>query len=435
MASLELEIAQARREIRPAFAASLLLLVIVGCVGALGVWSSWAVLDQVTRGQGRVIPSGDIKVVENLEGGIVAEILVAAGDRVEAGDVLLRLDRTQFAGEFNRLHKRYFALQARIARLIAEGALKVPVFAAETVDSAPEAILAERQLFDSRWQTLQADLAVLDSQRQQRRQALAEAELQVRSGTQSLALAEQEHKVVDGMVRRGLEPEMERIRTEKALTGARSDLDLARLAVERNRTAMAETELEIAALQQAFRARAEEELADTRREYEELLQQLPTLADRVERADVRAPVRGLVNRVLVNTVGGVADPGEALVELVPVDDALLVEAQIDPKEIAFVHPGQASRIKLTAYDFAVYGALDGTVEHISPDAIEDEQGRRLYQVRIRTAAAGLVSKGGEALPILPGMVAEVDILTGKRTVAAYFLDPLTNLKNNALRER
>ncbi len=427
--------AEVATRVKPAGAARMLLLVILCCFIAVVVWAHLTALDQVTRGQGKVIPSGELQVVQNLEGGIISEILVQEGDRVEAGQVVLRLDQTVFTGDFNRLRQRYFAAQARISRLMGESELVRPAFTAETRDGAAEIVARELTLFDARWSQLQAELSVLQSRLLQRRQALAEAKLAAANAERSVTVAQREYSMIEGIVKRGLEPEMHLIESEKGLVAAESERDIARLSLLRHQSALEEVRLEIAATRSRFQARSSEELTKARQEYTEVVEALPAHRDKLARTSILAPTDGIVNQVLVSTIGGVAQPGQSLVEIVPDDDRLLAEVAIEPSQIGFVYVGQPARVKLTAYDFTTYGSLKGQVTHISPDAIEDERGNARYLAHVRVTENILTDDDGDTLPILPGMVAEVDILTGKRTILQYLLQPLAALKDDALRDR
>lgn len=249
-----------------------------------------------------------------------------------------------------------------------------------------------------------------------------------------MALARAEHEIVEPLVSRGLQPRVELVRADQRLTAAQGERDLARLAMERSRQAITETEREIDSTRLQFKAEALEALTEVKRQRDLLQRAMPAMEDRVERTDVRSPLGGIVNRVLVHTIGGVAQPGMPLVEVVPLDDTLLVEARIRPEDIAFLAPGLEARVKLTAYDFAVYGAIPATVEHISADAVTDEKGERFYIAQVRTTRPSIGKPGGEDLPILPGMVAQVDILTGKRSILDYILTPIVRVRDTAFRE-
>lgn len=412
---------------------TLLLLIVVFLVLVI-VWASYFELDQVTRAQGRVIPSKQVQVVENLEGGIVREILVSRGDRVKAGQILLKMDPTRFDAEYRRGQEDYYALLARIERLKAEIS-NVPLkFSAKVQATVPEVMAAEMVLYRTRRDGLEARLKVLASQLDQRKKAIEEARATFVSSTQSLQLAEAELTILDPLVKRGLESKVESIRARMRAATARGERDTAALAIDRHAASITEVESQIVLTDQEYRTATMEDLSNSTRELNSLLKGIPALEDRVARTEVRSPVTGIVNQVHVTTVGGVAQPGEPLVEVVPLDDTLLIEAEIRPGDIAFLAPGQASRVKITAYDYSLYGMLEAKLEHLSADAITKKDGDSVYQAHVRTNQAYLTA-GDDKLPILPGMVAEVDILTGKQTIVDYILSPLTNIAAKALTER
>lgn len=439
----------------PSLAANVLLGLIAGFLVIFVIWAAIAELDRVTRASGRVIPSQQIQVVQNLEGGIVRDILVREGDTVQKGQILVRLDDTIYDSQFKRHQKEYVGLLARIARLEGELNGKRPVYPEEAKTDAPESIDAEQSTYNARISDHRAELDVLYAQLAQRRKSLAEAQVAVQNAETEVSHAFDDFNMIEPLVESGAEPRRELLRAQQRLDAASGELRQLRLTVERTEAAINETQREIQAVQKGFKARAAEELSEVRREFEALIEDRPALVDRVDRTEVRSPVHGIVNRVLVTTVGGVAQPGMPLVEVVPVDDTLLIEARIRPEDIAFLRPGLPARVKITAYDYTRYGVLEGEIEHISADAVQvdKEQGITSYIAHVRTSSAHLPGAGrtarsgadgdggegdavtpAEDLPIIPGMVAEVDIINGKRTVLDYFIRPLLKLKDTAFRE-
>ncbi|RME68501.1 MAG: HlyD family type I secretion periplasmic adaptor subunit [Alphaproteobacteria bacterium] len=419
--------------VAPARAANILLWTVTGAVLLLVLWAALARIDEVTRGIGRVIPSQQLQVVQNLEGGIVEAILVKQGQEVRAGDVLLRLDNTQFNAAFLQGQEGFNALSAKIARLEAEVAGTALTFDAALEKGAPVAVATERALYAARRAEMQAALNVRQSQWVQRRQSLQEAEVAIATAEQNEALAVAERDMLAPLVEKGIEPQIELLRARQRVATAQGEARAAKLAAARAAQAVEEAKLEIQAVKERYRSAAAQELADAKTEMAALVEELPALRDRVSRTEVKAAIDGVVSRVLVNTVGGVVKPGEPLVEIVPRDDSLLIEAEISPADIAFLRAGQRARVKLTAYDYRTYGAMNGRLEYISPDAIENDNGQRVYLVHVRTDSKTLSSKDGD-LPIIPGMVAEVDVLNGKRSVLDYILKPLSEVRDKALRE-
>jgi len=433
----------------PSLAANVLLGLIAGFLIILVIWMSWAEMDRVTRAQGRVIPSQQIQVVQNLEGGIVRDILVRDGERVEKGQILVRLDDTIYDSQFQRHQKEYATLRAREARLIAEREGRKPDYPEEVDAIAPDAIAAEQSTYRARISDYRAELDVLLAQLSQRRKSFGEASSAVQSAETEVSHASEDFQMIEPLVESGAEPRRELMRAQQRLDAATGELRQLRLTVERTRASINETQRQIDQLKTGFRAKAAEELIEVQRELQAMQADRPALVDRVDRTEVRSPVNGIVNRVLVTTVGGVAQPGMPLVEVVPADDTLLIEARIRPEDIAFLAPGLPARVKITAYDYTRYGVLEGEIEHISADAVQvdEQEGITSYIAHVRTASANLPGTGKKAsggdteavdpaqdLPILPGMVAEVDIINGKRTVLDYIIRPLLKLKETAFRE-
>ena len=422
--------------IEPSRAAQILLYVIAGFFFLALVWASVAKLDRVTRGQGRVVTSNQLQEIQYLEGGIVQEILVSAGDRVDAGEVLVKLDPTQMSVEFTQGQEGYNVLAARIARLEAEAAHAPVVFAAELSAAAPAIVANERALYDAREAELSASLSVATSKFDQRQQALKDAEVVLKTAEEAFTLAEEEHTIMQQLVGKGIEPQVELLRARQREAEALGDLQRARISVNRSSLEATEAESEIERIKRTFAATATDDLNKAKAEFSELKGELPALQDKVARTDVRSPVAGYVNRVLVSTVGGVVSPGETIVEVVPSEDTLLIEAQIKPADIGFLFIGQEAKVSVTAYDSSIYGSMPGKIETISPDAIQDEQsGEWFYSIKVRTTAESVSGRRGGELKIMPGMAADVSILNGKRTVLAYLVKPLATIGDKALRDQ
>jgi adhesin transport system membrane fusion protein len=420
--------------LRPRAFAHLLLVAIAAFFILFFAWASWATLDEVTRGEGRVIPSSQVQVVQNLEGGIVSQILVHEGEIVERGQVLLQIDNIRAAADLRENRKRHLALVGALARLRAEVGATGIAFAPEVLAAAGEVVRNERDLFDARQEALASELAILRSQALQREQELAELQRRMSQLEGSYALALEELEITEPLAARRIVPKIDLLRLKRQINDLAGELETTRLSIERVRSASDEAARRIEEKSLSFRAEAQRELNVVQAEAAALEEKIAADTDRVERTDVRSPVRGTIKQLFVNTVGGVIQPGEDLVEIVPLEDTLLVEAKVRPADIAFLRPGQAATVKVTAYDFSIYGGLDAVVEDISADTITDEQGERFYRIRVRTSDSTL-EKAGTALPIIPGMTTEVDILTGEKTVMDYLLKPILRARYNALRER
>jgi adhesin transport system membrane fusion protein len=402
------------------------------------VWASQAQLDEVTLAQGQVIPSSKVQIVQNLEGGIVGEILVEPGQVVSKDQPLMRIDDTRFSSSYMEGAAKDDALRARIARLEAEAALSDFVPPADLQRDKAELLRHERAVFDSRRRDLHASLAVLDRQGEQRSQELAEMQAHAAQLEHSYDLVQQELTITREAVTQNVLPKVQLIRLERQANDLQGELEGAQLSLPRLQAARDEIRRKAEQIAAEFRAAASRELSEARAEQSIVSATKVALEDRLARTTVRAPLAGTVKQVKVNTIGGVVQPGMDLVEIVPLEDSLLVEARIRPADIAFLRPGLEAMVKLSAYDFSIYGGLEGTVEHISADAIVDERpGVRpesYYLVRVRTSRSGR-GAGDKHLRIIPGMQATVDIRTGHKSVLQYLLKPVLRAKQTALRER
>ena len=374
--------------------ANLLLWVIAGGIGVFFLWASQAPLDEATKGIGKVIPSASLQTVQNLEGGILAELLVQEGQRVSEGDILVRIDDTQSRASFREDLSKQQALRAALARLDAEAhGLEKLEFPAAIVKDRADLVERETSLFQKRAADLKDQVETLDA---------------------SLRLASEELAMTVPLVAKEVVPKVDQLRLEREVVVTRGELTK---------------------LTTGFRRDAMEQFNTTKAEIERLDEALSGRADRMDRTVVRSPVSGTVNHLHIKTLGGVLQPGQPIVDIVPDGDSLLVEARIRPADIGFIHPGQEATVKFTAYDFGMYGGLRGQVEHISADTIEYEVDRQhYYMIKVRNKTGKLIKDGVE-LPIIPGMITEVDVLTGRRTVLQYLMKPMNRMRTNALHER
>lgn len=413
----------------------LLIWVMLLCVAAFLVWAYFAVIDEVVRGSGKVIPSSQVQVVQNLEGGIIEAIRTNEGAIVEPGQILLEIDDTRFGSSLQESRTRELSLQARAVRLRAEaeGLDGLPELADEIARELPELVEQERQLFADRRGQHVANQRILQEQLVQKEQAIAEIAIRRERLARSLRLARRELAVTRPLRDQGAVSEVEILRLERQVNELAGDHEEAKLAVPRAEAELAEVQQRLVELDAGFRKEARAELNEITTELSALAAGNVALEDRVRRTDVRSPIRGVVKSLMVRTVGGVVQPGMDLVEIVPIGDHLLVEARVRPKDIAFLRPGLDAKVKLTAYDFAIYGGLDAQVEHISADTFVEENEDPYYLVRVRTRDSAMV-RDDKALAIIPGMTAEVDILVGEKTVLDYLLKPILRARANALRE-
>lgn len=404
----------------------------VASLAVLLLWSAFAVLDEVTRGEGKVIPSRQIQILQSMDGGIVSEILAREGQTVKVGDLLLKVDPTRMVSSLRENQSQYLALLAKGARLraLAESSRFTPP--QEVVQQAPDIVEAERALYESRRAELDATIGVARQQATQRAQELVSMRARREQAAQSYTLTARELDMTRPLVRTGAVSDVELLRLERDVARYRGERDSANSDIPRLESAVAEANRKIQEIELTFRNVARSELSEVNAKLSTLSEGSAALEDRVKQTEIRSPVNGTVKQLKVNTVGGVVQPGKDVIELVPSDDALLLEAKVLPRDIAFLRPGQKALVKFTAYDFAVYGGLEATLEQIGADSVVDEKGNAYFVVRVRTLSNTI---GQQKLPIIPGMVAEVDILTGKKTVLSYLLKPILRAKARALTER
>jgi adhesin transport system membrane fusion protein len=398
------------------------------------LWAHFAVVDEVTRGDGKAIPSSRLQKIQNLEGGIVAELFIREGQVVNLGDPLLRLDDTRFASNVGETEADRLALLLRVERLSAEVQGRELLVADEVREKAPGLAENEGQLFNSRRQQLLDEVAGLEEQLVQRRQELREFASKQVQFRNSLGLLRQEIQMSEPLVAEGAISQVEVLRLKRAEVESRGQLEATTLAMPRAEAAIKEVERKIDETRGRFRSEALAELNEARTELSKIQSTGKALEDRVNRTLVTSPVRGIVKQLLVNTIGGVIQPGSDLVEIVPLDDNLLVEARIRPQDIAFLHPGQEAMVKFTAYDYTIYGGLKAELVQIGADTVTDDDGNSFYVIKLRTDRSHLGSEE-QPLLIIPGMVASVDIITGKKSVLSYLLKPIIRARAEALRER
>lgn len=411
-----------------------LLYVIALLAVVLIIWSAFAQIDELVRGQGKVIPSRQLQLVQNLEGGILKEIYVEEGQQVKKGQVLMKLDDTQSSSRYLERKQAQHAIQGNIARLQAElsGVEKI-VFPSSLLSEFPDIVDQQQQLFNHRQAQLTASVRLLDLQIKQQQQALQKAKFELEQAKQQQKLAEKELAILRPLLREGVVSEMELIRAEKEALKARSDASTLEYSLPKYATLIEELNDKQKQLAINFKADAQKELNEYQDELAQINQSSGALEDRVERTQVRSPVNGTIKQIMLNTEGGVVQPGMDLISIVPLEDSLLIETKIRPSDIARLYPGQKAMVKFTAYDFTVYGGLEAELVHISADSISHEDKESFYLVRVKTFQNNLGTEQ-TPLPIIPGMIAEVDILTGKKTLMSYLLKPILRAKQVALSE-
>ena len=412
----------------------LLLWSIAGFFVAMLVWMTFAEVDTVTHADGRVIPSAKLQIIQNLEGGIVSEILVKSGQAVEKGERLVALSPVQSSAENQSRRQQLWALDARAARLRALAGNTPPVFGRELSVNAPDVVSAETAAYVSKRDEQESQLAVIDAQITQKKKELEEAQAGLESVRKGLLFGREERATVARLVERGLEPRLELVRIDRSMAEQEGRVNVTAVTIERLQSAISEMRARREASVRQNRSEALGELNRTVADLNAMRESMPALADRVARTELRAPLKGIVNRLHVATLGGIVKPGEPIVEIVPADDQLVVEALVLPRDIGFIKLGQRARVKITAYDYAIFGAMEGRVINIGADAIANEKGEAFYQVRIETQTSAIEALD-KKLAIIAGMQAQIDIVTGQKTVLQFLSKPLVAVKENAFRER
>ena len=396
------------------------------------IWAAWATLNESARGEGKVVPVSQIQHLQSLDGGVVSKIMVKEGDIVEQGQLLLQIDNTRFVSSLRESESQSVALRAKAARLRALSEGSTFAMPPEVTQVAPLIAKQEMDLYLSRKSELDANVGIARQQLSQRMQELNEAIARRNQAGQGLEITARELTVTKPLRDSGAVSEVEILRLERDVSRYRGERDMANAQVPKIQSAIAEANRKIQEVELAFRNQASAELSETLAKMGTLTEGSVALKDRVKLTEIRSPVKGEVKRLYVNTVGGVVQPGRDILEIVPRDESLLIEAKISPRDIAFLHPGQKAFIRFTAYDSTVYGGLTGRLQQIGADSITDDKGNTYFIVRLKTDKSSL---GAGKLPIIPGMTAEVDIITGQKSVLNYLFKPVLRAKAQALSER
>lgn len=405
-------------------AANLLLLTTLTFTFLLIMWSVLAEIDEVVRGEGQVIPSGEVKTIQNLEGGIVMDLLVKQGDIVDIDQPLLKIKNTSSAASYQDQKAQLYSIEVTISRLLAElddNEMDVPTNI-ET-DDDKEVVLNQIRLLNIRQDEFKSVLKTLQDQQTQQQGNLEALNSRLEHQQKNLKIANRELEITKPLFENKTVSEMEFLKQQTRVNTAHQEISETRIDIISAKNKLLEIQQRIKDHQLKYRKDLTNELIEARREKDRLNQALSASHDRVERTVVRSPVKGIVNRLMVHTIGGVIKPGMDLMDVVPLDETLLVKAKISPRDIAFIHPGQEVKVKFSAYDFATYGNLVGHIENITADTLKDNQSTPYYEILVRTETNHL-EKNGKRLPIITGMVATVDITTQKKSVMDYILKPI-----------
>lgn len=418
-------------------------MIIIAVFTSFIIWASIAEVDELARGMGKVIPTDKIQTVQSLDGGIISEIYVKEGKTVKQNDPLIKIDTTRFKATLEESKQEYLALLAVKTRLEIESKINIdePLpklnFDKKVLDDESRYDINEQTLLESRYRELKSSINVLINQENQKSQELREIESNISKLRDSLGFIEQQRKTIKKLVAKGVKSNYDLLAIEKEYAQTKGDLDTAKVSISRSKYAITEAQGRINEKLNTFKSEASNELQKTVSQINRFEAKLVGDRDKVAKTTIVSPVDGIIKQLNFNTIGGVVQSGVDLIEIVPLSDVLVVEAKIDPKDIAFINPSQKAIVKITAYDFAIYGGLDAKIVDISADSIVDKEskdGKSYYRVLVKTNK-NYLERNGVKLPIIPGMVATVDIITGKKTILDFILKPILKVKQDSLHER
>ncbi len=425
---------EAATRMKPTAGSHFMLIAIVSLVAAFVVWSSRSEIEEITHGSGQVVPTQEVQVVQSLEGGILSELLVREGETVKKGQVLVKVNDVAFTSEARGAEARSLALKAKKARLEAEAQGNKFIIPKEVKEKFPDIARNEVALYQSRKEELNNAKSILDNKISSARAGLAEVRAKINRLAESRTLLNQELSITKEMVRKKAIPKLEEIRLNRELVNISGQI---RESSEKKTGLGAElrrAKKERKDREDKFKSQVLGELNDIESQISQLDESLTAIGDRVSRREVRSPVDGVVNKIMLKTIGGVIEPAMKLVEVVPLDNDLKIMARVAPQEIAFLRPAQEVNIKVSAYDSQRYGSLKGKLIRIGVNSVTDREGNIFFEIEVR-ADKNFLGTEEHPLPITPGMVAEIEIITGKRTILSYLAKPVLRAKDKALTER
>jgi adhesin transport system membrane fusion protein len=425
---------QAATRIAPTTPAVAMFCAIIALFVFAIVWAGVSQVDEITRGEGTVVPTQEIQVVQSLEGGILAELLVQNGEHVEKDQILMRISDVQFSSEERGTEAKFASLQAKKARLTAEANQSEFILPDEIKEKFPKISENELALYESRKKELANAHQILDDRINKAVAGQQEVQAQISQLAQSRTFLQKELDITREMVKKRAVPQLEQIRLERELSDIGGQINAGS-----ERKKALDAELQVARREKEnqndqFRSKALAEMSDVEADMAGLEEQLKSIGDRVFRTELRSPVDGVINNIAVTTIGGVIEPAQRLVEIVPMDDALKIIARVLPSDIAFLRPGLDAKVKITAYDSQKYGSLNGKLVRIGANSVTDEEGKPFFEIEVRTDR-NFMGDAENPLPISPGMVAQTEIITGKRTILEYLLKPVLRARDRAFTER
>ncbi|MDO7086512.1 HlyD family type I secretion periplasmic adaptor subunit [Pseudocolwellia sp. AS88] len=416
------------------------------------LWASFSSLEQVTSGSGKVIPSSQVQIIQSLDGGVLEKLFVQEGMQVTKGQPIARIDDTRFRSDFAEQKQEVDSLRANIIRLRAELSSilvgvnedwklqiqinkQVPIYPEDLNENASLMVERQQDEYSGRLDNLINQLAIQYQQIQQREQEIAELESKIATLKVSYGLASKELDLTRPLAEKNIVSKIELYKLERSVNELKGELGGIQLLSPKLRSALQESILNRRETALAYRAEARAKLNELQNKLSRINEAQVGAQDKVTKAQIVSPVVGTIKTIHINTLGGVVKPGETIVEIVPTEDMLMVEAKVTPRDIGFIYPGLPAVVKITAYDFARYGGLKGKVVHISADTTQDKEGNSFYVIRVKTEASSIRNKNNEEMPIIPGMLSNVDVITGKRTILEYILNPILRANEAALRER
>jgi adhesin transport system membrane fusion protein len=429
---------------KPSFKLDSIFISIVSFFIIAIIWASFAQIDELTRGTGKVIPANKIQTIQNFDGGIVSEVLIKEGDHIKKSQPLIKIDTIRFKASLEENKETYLSLLAKKARLSSEqrysySQTKIPKikFPKELKELSSIYINIEKRLFKNRIQEYKSSIQTLEYQLYQKRQELRELYAKEKQIKRSLEFTKKQKETIERMVKSGSKSNFELLKIKSSYNDIQGEFEATQLAIPRAKLAIAEAKSKIQERENKFKTEASTKMQETESEIKKIKSRLISDNDKLTKTIVRSPVNGIVKQININTRGSVIKSGETLMEIVPDSNTLLIEAKIDPKDIAFINPTLKVTVKITAYDFSIYGALKGKIVEISADSIKDKdsnQNKSYYKVVVKTTK-NYLERNGKKYPIIPGMIANVDIITGKKTIMDFILKPILKTKQGALHER
>ncbi|MGH1375575.1 MAG: HlyD family type I secretion periplasmic adaptor subunit [Alphaproteobacteria bacterium] len=425
---------EAATRMRPSKPVVIMLFAIAAFITFFLIWAAVTEVQEVTRGQGQVIPSQEVQIIQSLEGGILQELLIQKGDIVRKGQVLLRIRDVHFASEQRGSKAQFLSLEVKKARLSAEANATEFTLSDDVISKAGEIAMNERALYESRQKELQSAYAIYDERIKKASANLKEVKAEIRGLSENKRLLNKELSMTREMVAKRAVPKLEQIRLERQAAEITGQINARKEETKGLDAELAGAKKEHENQGDNFRSVALEELNEVETQMAALKESLKSIGDRVERTEIRAPVDGIVNQIMIQTIGGVIEPAMKLVEIVPTNDELKIIAQVRPNEIAFIKINQPVKVKITAYDAQKYGALEGHVKRIAANSTKDREGNTLFELEVRTEK-NFLGAADAPLPITTGMVADIDVITGKRTILNYLIKPFHRGLERALKER